>query len=145
MHPDSVYMEVLKYLVEVTKWEESPWESYADLSGNMNFGLVLGPPDEEDKAYSYFEIRPLLKITNSGGHAVFVGETKSVIRLTNNGIVPEAETLFAIIEDAAREFAKIFLERTKDNPHIHHPIPRPEFKSLQAVIQDCLDVAYPKG
>ena len=136
-------MEVLKYIVDVTKWEESPWESYADLSGNLSFGLKLGPPDEEDKAYSYFEIRPQLKIVNGGGHAVFIGETKSVIRLTNNGVAPEPGTLFAIIEDAAREFAKIFLERTKGNPHIHHPIPRPEFESLKAGIEDCLREAYP--
>jgi hypothetical protein len=137
-------MEVLKYLVDVTKWEESPWESYTGLSGNLSFGLVLGPPDKEDKAYSYFEIRPQLKITNSGGHAVFVGETKSVVRLTNHGIAPEVEVLYSIVEDAAREFAKIFLERTKDNPHIHHPIPRPELSNLRAGIQDCLSVAYPQ-
>ena len=136
-------MEVLKYLVEVTRWEESPWESYADLSGNMSFGLVLGPPDKDDKAHSYFEIRPMLKITNGGGHPVFVGETKSVVRLTNNGVPPEAGTLFAIIEDAAREFAKVFLERTKGNPHIHHPIPRPDYESLKAGIEDCLREAYP--
>jgi hypothetical protein len=138
-------MEALKYLVEVTKWEESPWESYTDLSGNMSFGLVLGPPDKDDNAYSYFEIRPVLKITNGGGHAVFVGETKSVVRLTNNGTAPEAGALFAIIEDAAREFAKIFLERTKGNPHIHHPIPRLEYESLKAGIEDCLKEAYPKA
>jgi len=135
-------MEVLKYMVEVTKWEESPWESYADLSGNMGFGLVLGPPDAGDKAHSYFEIRPQLKITNGGGHPVFIGETKSVVRLTNNGIAPEPEVLYSIIEDAAREFAKIFLERTKNNPHIHHPIPRPEYSSLKAGILDCLAAVY---
>ena len=135
-------MEVLKYVVEVTRWEESPWESYADLSGNMSFGLILGPPDKEDKAYSYFEIRPVLKITNGGGHSVFIGETKSVVRLTNNGVAPEAGTLFAIIEDAAREFAKVFLERTKGNPHIHHPIPRPDYENLKAGIEDCLREAY---
>ncbi len=137
-------MEVTKYIVEVLKWEESPWESYADLNGNMSFGLVLSKPDEDEPDHSYFAIRPLLKITNSGGHAVFVGETKSVVRLTNKGIAPKPEILFEIIEDAAREFAKIFLERTTHNPHIHHPIPRPVFKSLQAVIEDCLNEAYPK-
>ena len=136
-------MEVLKYLVEVTKWEESPWESYTDLTGNMSFGLVLSAPDDEDKAYSYFEIRPQLKITNSGGHPVFIGETKSTVRLTNNGVAPEIGALFSIIEDAAREFAKVFLERTKDNPHIHHPIPRPEFDNLKAGITDCLNKIYP--
>ena len=136
-------MEVTKYVVEVLKWEESPWESHADLSANMSFGLVLSPPDTEEPAYSYFAIRPLLKITNSGGHAVFIGETKSTLRLTNNGIPPQPEILFEIIEDAAREFAKIFLERTTHNPHIHHPIPRPLFKNLKAVIEDCITEAYP--
>ena len=137
-------MEVTKYIVEVVKWEESPWESYADLSANMSFGLVLSPPVEDEPEYSYFAIQPVLKITNSGGHTVFIGQTKSVVRLRNQGLAPKPEILFEIIEDAAREFAKIFLERTTHNPHIHHPIPRPLFKSLQGVIQDCIDEAYPK-
>ena len=138
-------MEVLKYLMEVTKWEESPWESYADLSANMGFGLVLSAPDEEDVSYSYFAVSPLLKITNGAGHAVFVGETKSVVRLTNNGVAPTAEILFDIIVEATREFAKTFKEKTEHNPHIHHSVPRPVFKHLQGVIEDCLEVAYPKN
>jgi hypothetical protein len=137
-------MEVTKYIVEVIKWEESPWESYADLNANMSFGLVLSPPDKDEPAYSYFAVHPQLKITNGGGHTVFIGETKSTLRLTNNGLPPQPEVLFEIIEDAAREFAKIFLERTIHNPHIHHPIPRPLFKNLQAIIEECIEEAYSK-
>lgn len=136
-------MEVLKYLVEVTKWEESPWESYADLSGNMGFGLVLSPPDEEDSGYSYFAVSPLLKITNGSGQTVFVGETKSVVRLSNNGIAPSPEVLFEIIVEATREFVKTFKEKTEHNPRIYHNIPKPVFDNLKGIIGDCLEKAYP--
>ena len=137
-------MEALKYVVEVIKWEESPWESYADLSANMGFGLVLSPPDEEDANYSYFAVSPALKITNGSGQAVFVGETKSIVRLNNKGIAPTPEILFEIVVEATREFAKTFKERTEHNPRIYHTIPKPLFKSLQGIIQDCLDKAYPE-
>ena len=100
-------MEVLKYLVEVIKWEESPWESYADLNANMGFGLLLSKPDESEPGYSYFAVSPLLTITNGAGHTVFKGETKSMVRLSNNGIAPTAEVLFEIIVEATREFGKI--------------------------------------
>jgi hypothetical protein len=136
-------MEVLKYLVEVTKWEESPWESYADLSANMGFSLLLSPSDEEHASYSYFAVSPLLKITNGSGQIVFVGETKSVVRLTNKGIAPTSEVLFEIIVEATREFAKIFKEKTEHNPRIYHTIPKPVFSNLKGIIEDCLEKAYP--
>jgi hypothetical protein len=136
-------MEVLKYLPEVTKWEENPWESYADLSANMSFGLVLSPPDEEDSSYSYFVVSPLLKVTNGSGQTVFAGETKSVVRLTNKGIAPSPEILFEIIVEATREFAKTFKEKTEHNPRIYHTIPKPVFKNLKGIIEDCLGKVYP--
>jgi hypothetical protein len=136
-------MEVLKYLLEVTKWEESPWESYADLSANMGFGLVLSAPNKEDADFSYFAVSPLLKITNGSGQTVFVGETKSVVRLHNKGVAPTPEVLFEIIVEATREFAKTFKEKTEHNPRIYHAIPKPVFKNLQGIIEDCLEKAYP--
>ena len=136
-------MEVLKYLIEITRWEESPWESYADLNANISYGLVLSPPLEEEKEYSYFEVRPKLEITNAAGHAVFVGEAKSTTRLTNNGIAPTPEILFEVVVEATRDFGKTFMERTEHNPHIHHAIPKPVFKNLQGIIEDNIRAAYP--
>ena len=136
-------MEVLKYLIEVTKWEESPWESYADLSANMSFGLILSPPDDEEPGYSYFAVSPQLKISNGDGQTVFIGETKSAVRITNISIAPAAEVLYEIIVEATREFAKTFKERTEHNPRIYHTIPKPVFKNLRGIIEDCLEKAYP--
>ena len=113
-------MEALKYVVEVIKWEESPWESYAASDLLNNFTL------------------------NGSGQTVFVGETKSIVRLNNKGIAPTPEILFEIVVEATREFAKTFKERTEHNPRIYHTIPKPLFKSLQGIIQDCLDKAYPE-
>ena len=136
-------MEVLKYVVEVVKWEESPWESYADLSANMSFGLVLSPPDEEDSSYSYFAVNPQLKITNGSGQTVFVGETKGVVRLNNNGVPPTPEILYEIVVESTRDFAITFKEKTEHNPRIYHTIPKPLFANVKGIIQDCLEVAYP--
>jgi hypothetical protein len=136
-------MEVLKYLVEVVKWEESPWESYADLSASMGFSLVLSPPDDADQSFSYFAVSPMLKVTNGSGHNVFVGETKSTVRLTNNGTAPTPEILFEIIIEATRDFAKTFKERTEHNPRIYHTIPKPAFNNLQSIIEDSIEKAYP--
>ena len=136
-------MEVLKYLIEITRWEESPWESYAGLNANISYGLALSPPVEGEKEYSYFEVRPKLEITNGAGHTVFVGEAKSSTRLTNNGVAPGAEILFEIIVEATRDFGKTFMERTQHNPHIHHAIPKPIFKNLKSIIEDSIEAAYP--
>lgn len=138
-------MEVLKYETEVIKWEESPWESYNDLSANMAYAVVLSPPDEGDNSYSYFAVSPQLKITNGDGHSVFTGETKSIIRLTNNGVPPTPEVLFEIMVEATREFGKIFKERTEHNQRIYHTIPKPVFKQVEGIILDSLQSVYPNS